>query len=426
MSRRLRDKSRVRRHQFPLLLVQLCILLRLEGGCSYRKVIAVLKVLSLCGILEISRYPCSNTVQNWVSKLGLYSLQNVDSELRGQEVVLIVDESIRKGKEKQLLILSTPYEQSEAQPLTFDQVQVVYFGGRQNWNGELIQEKLKKLEADMGFRIKAILSDEDSKLKRASRLLSIPHLNDICHAIGTCLRRTFEKDCDYQCFMKEVSGYRCKGVNQDLSYLLPPNQRSKARFLNQAALVKWAEKLLKNFEQLSDKEKAFFKALPNHHRVINALKSCIAIAKEIALPLKQQGLSLELLKMLRIRIAVMTKLQVFDTGGFLSIFLKHLDSYMIAYQDFMKQQSGTNIPVSSEIIESLFGKYKGLSSPNKIVATTKLNLEIPAICRRTRNETYQVQQALEHIFVTDLEDWVEKHSSHNQLVARRNFFKNGT
>ena len=384
----------------------------------------MLKVLSLCGILEISRYPCCNTVQNWVSKMGLFTLENADTQLVNQEVILLIDESIRKGQEKQLLILSTPYQQSCKRPLSFSSVQVVYFGGGKTWNGDLIKGVIKQLEADIGFKVKVILSDEDSKLKRASRLLTIPHLKDICHVVGTCLRRTFEKDVGYQAFIKDVSAYRSKGVNQSLSYLLPPNQRSKARFLNQASLVNWAAIILFKFDELSDKEKSFFKDLPAHQPIIRALKFAIAIAKEVSLPLKEQGLSVALLKMLRTRIAVLDKLQVLEPDSHLSVFLKHLDGYMVEYQKFMEKQEVENIPVSSEIIESLFGKYKALSSPDKMVATTKLNLEISAICIDKAKISEQIESALEDVFMTDLEAWVDKHSSDNQLVARREFFKN--
>lgn len=426
LKNKLTREKRIKRHHFSYSIMKLCILLRLQGGCSYRKVIAVLKVLSVCSLIDLGRFPCANTVQNWVSKIGLFELQNTDNELIGKEVVLILDESIRLGNEKHLLVLSTPYNQENEGALTMEDVKVVYFGSQASWTGDTIQAELAKIEVKFGLKVKAILSDEDSKLKRASRLNGTPHLSDICHAIGTCLKKTFKKNIDYQSFIKELSQYRSKGVNRSLSYLLPPNQRAKARFINQSAIVNWAEKLLERFDKLSDTESDFFKALPTHSLVIAALKSCLLVAKEISLLLKTNGLSKGLLKMIRTRILVLIKLQVSNEEGFLRIFLTHLDKYIIDYQCFMEQQKEKRIPVSSEIIESLFGKYKQLVSPNKLTGTTKLNLEIPAHCINEIDTKYDLAQALETIFMTNIDEWVEQHSSVNQLVMRRKFFGNGT
>lgn len=421
-----RQREKVKRHQFPFSLMKLCTLLRLFGGCSYRKIISILQLLSVCCLLEIERFPRANTIQNWVSKLGLNELQKADTELKGKKVVLLVDESIRMGQEKQLLILSTAYEKTTLGALGFKDVKVVYFGGKKSWNGELIQEVIQERINKIGFEVKAILSDEDSKLKRASRLQDLPHLKDICHLIGTCLRKTFDKSTDYQSFIKDVNQFKSKGVNQSLSYLLPPNQRTKARFLNQESLVKWAKKLLMRFEELSAKEQQFFQPLQSHSAIILALKECLIIAKEISLPLKEQGLSQPMIKMLRTRIAVLIRLRQVLPNDYLTTFLNYLDSYMADYENFITKQEGENVPVSSEVIESLFGKYKSLASCNKLTGTTKLNLELPAHCISSMDKDDDLIMAWEETFMTQIEEWTDKHSTDNQLIKRRRFFKNRT
>jgi len=208
-----RDKSK--RHHYDNFIVFLCVILRVFCRCSYHSVSKIIRMLSFCGVLKISRIPSPVSVQNWVAKVGLYQRQCFDNELIGKDRVLIIDESIRIGKEKQLLILSTAYEKTEEQSLVFSDVAVHYFGGSLSWDGAHISELINDIRERTGMNCRAILSDEDSKLKCAARLEELPHLPDICHATGTCLKKVFNKDLDYQSFIKSLSNYRSRGVNQD-------------------------------------------------------------------------------------------------------------------------------------------------------------------------------------------------------------------
>jgi len=84
------------------------------------------------------------------------------------------------------------------------------------------------------------------------------------------------------------------------------------------------------------------------------------------------------------------------------------------------------VHVSSEIIESIFGKYKAKASYCNLVGLTNLNLELPTYCLdKSQVEGYLIH-ALQSVFMTDLKTWKEKHSSDNQVVKRTNFFKFGT
>ena len=110
----------------------------------------------------------------------------------------------------------------------------------------------------------------------------------------------------------------------------------------------------------------------------------------------------------------------------MALFLTKLATYIALYQAFIKEHEGTNIPVSSEIIESLFGVYKNLASSNQLVGATFLNFEVDVRCMEKHEIEDKLKQALEMTFMTDLEDWKKEYSSDNQIVRRRAFFKKGT
>ncbi len=100
--------------------------------------------------------------------------------------------------------------------MCFKDVKVCHIEGRISWKGQAIQRVLSKLETSLGVKSAYILSDQGNNLKCAASLLGSYHVADVSHAIGTCLRKTFEKQLDYKTFIKLVGSYQAKCVNQSL------------------------------------------------------------------------------------------------------------------------------------------------------------------------------------------------------------------
>jgi len=350
--------------------------------------------------------------------IGLFNYQNNPLSLAGKQVSLIIDESIRLGQEKLLLILSVPLEKIAQGALSFTDVVVVYMKGAKSWTGLAISEVIEELEQSYGFNVKNILSDEDSKLKNASRILEIAHVPDISHAIATCLKRVFGKAEDFLLFKKLIANYASKGVNQKLSYLCPPKQRTKARFMNLSRVVKWANKMLEKFSKLEKKEITFFKDLPAQRSFIKLLAECLALAKAVSLPFKLKGLSIQSIQEAR---AIMKKGN--SKNAYLSAFTEELKGYMTHYKQVINSCEKKSIHVSSEIIESMFGKYKSKANSYALTGLTRLNLEIPIYGNTNNINIADLTDALETISMVDLAEWIAKNSSDNQLVKRRTFFK---
>ena len=411
-------RDKIKRHHYPKGLIILSVLLRIKSGCSYGNIVKILKLLQFCFQLNVAQLPCENSIQNWVTKVGLYKLKQEDKGLKNKEVSLIIDESIRMGQEKQLLILVIPWKKKKRRALNFQDTEVLHIQGAKSWNGEKISEVIDQLKEEHGFILKNILSDEDSKLKKASRLSEVLHIPDISHAVATCLRRSFEKEETYQEFTKLVASYQSKGVNQDISYLCPPKQRSKARFMNQQGVVKWASRLLNRFEELGGKAQGFFCQLIEQQSIIKHLDNSLLVAKQVSLLFKKQGLSKQSLEAAQ-QIIKEEK----DQKGLCSIFLEHLSGYLTGYQQIIHQMGNHAIHLSSEIIESMFGKYKSKAHNHSLTGLTKLNLESPLYCMKNEELVQLIPLALENISMHHLEEWVEKYSSDNQLVKRIRFFK---
>ena len=420
----LKDKEKRReekagRHQYPIWLVSLCVLLRIRGNCSYASVVKVLKILNVYLHLNLNRIPCANTVQNWVSKMGLNQLENAACDWQGEEVSIITDECIRLGQEKLLVVLICPFNKQGKEALGFSDVKVGYMKGAVSWKGTDISKEIEEHILNQGMKVINILSDEGSNLTKAAELLQLSHVPDIGHAIATCLRQTFEKDPDYQLFIKRVAACLSKGVNQELSYLIPPKLGKKARFMNQGRTVDWSEIILNNWEKLNEKERSFFGQIKDCQPIIQVLGNCIKIAKIVGSIFKKKGLSTETL------LEVRQELEKFkESKGLVEVFLSKIESYLCEYELFIsKYPNGYCIHVSSDIIESMFGKYKNKANNYALTGLTKLNLELPLYCMEDEEIILQTKLALEGVFMTDLGEWVKNQSPDSQLIRRLRFLK---
>ena len=405
-------------HQYSIWLVGLSVMLRIYGGCSYGGIRRVLDVLNISFDLSLARIPCENTIQNWVSKMGLFLMEKGEEWSVGKQVSLIIDESIRLGQEKLLLLLSVPFTKLGQSALRFKGVKVVYMKGAKSWTGEKISEVIKTVKENYGFEVKNILSDEDGKILKACKLSNLAHIPDISHAVATCLRRVFDGAADFKAFKNLISSYVSKGVNQSLSYLCPPKQRTKARFMNLNRVVKWAKKLLFRFGKLNKKEAIFFEELPKQKEIISILSECLEVAQKISLPFKTKGLSITTLKQARQIIKSMSESQ-----GYLGEFLKEMEGYLAQYQNFINKQVGLNIHASSEIIESMFGKYKSKANNYALTGLTTLNLELPIYGMPQREISKNMMQALQDISLLKLGKWKKDNSTDNQIIRRNEFFK---
>jgi hypothetical protein len=75
---------------------------------------------------------------------------------------------------------------------------------------------------------------------------------------------------------------------------------------------------------------------------------------------------------------------------------------------------------SSDIIESVFGKYKHFAARGPLKEIGKQVLAIPALlCDRS---THFLKEAMESVRTLDVDDWVETHLGLSMLAKRRRAF----
>jgi hypothetical protein len=450
------------RHHFSLDLIQLSFLFRQKGKCSYTSISRLLAILGTSGVLNLPRVPCANTVQNWVSKMGLNTLDIGSSSLDVPRVSLMVDESIKIGEEKLLVVLCCNSDKSELGALNADtprleqlsgtnlgigrphclaiaaqsglslsDMRICHIESRKAWTGKeisyVLTHVIDKL-AVCGQTVDYIQTDGESKLKNAVDLIVLPQVLDISHSIGNCLKKTFEKEDAFVNFTTLLGSYQSKGVNQALTYLIPPKQRSKVRFMNLKPVVVWATKMLARMDKLNEKERTFFKELPQHTPFIKGLTEVMYFEEKVTKALKTNGLTQQLLFKI---IQELTLFKALDFGLYNNLkdkFAVCFEGFLAKYQTVLDQTKVHNLVslnVSTDIIESLFAKYKAIMPSNKYHSMASTAIELPIYCTDDNNiDQQQIKQAVEKYFTANLIEWKASYSVGSQAIKRRKFFKN--
>lgn len=417
-----------KRHHYPTWLIKLVIILRIYCHCSYgsiKKIIEVLQSDYLTRSVE-AKIPCEKTLQNWVSKVGYFNLKSTDNERFGKEVGLIIDESVRVGSQKLFLALLIPFEKHSSKILSFEDIQVFHLQGSESWTGDKIANVLKAHLEEYGLDLKYVLSDEGNNLKRGVRLLETTHIFDVSHAVATCLKKTFKPLEAYKDFSTTIRLTKNRLGLCEYSFLRPPKQRTKSRFMNQEKIVRWAETILRRWDDIEPQAQEKLQDLKANEAIIEDLRTCIEMAKKVTEPLKTKGLNITTIETainyIRDKTSTGSKYETNDNiNKFGTLFKQYLERYkQIIIQNKWQDK---NLHACSDIIERLFGCYKAKLSDNFFVTTSTIALEIPLMCLSREDIGSQIEAALESVTMTDLKDWRKNQSSDNQTTKRALFFK---
>ena len=177
-----------------------------------------------------------------MKKCGLKVYEESGDSLQDTKYAQIVDESMMIGSEKLLLTLGVPAEH-KGRPLNCNDVNILDIAVADSWNGEAVGTQLKTASEKVGHNPLYVISDA-SIMKKGIRCAGLSHQSDISHSLGMFLERMYKNAPDFKNYIKSMTEPKFKYNMKKIAYLLPPKQRTIARFLNLSQWVKWSSKML--------------------------------------------------------------------------------------------------------------------------------------------------------------------------------------
>lgn len=327
---------------------------------------------------------------------------------------LIVDESMMFGSEKLLLTAGIPATHQGA-PLKFQDVTILDMAVSNSWNAEKITTQLENVSKMLGKDPEYVISDNDSSLKKGIRSTKYKHYLDISHALGVILGKVYKRDTAFAEFCAHMRDTVFKHTMRRVGYLKPPKQRTIARFMNISHWITWSSKMLSIYHNLTPEEKEVYFYIPLNASLIEELSDVQKCISKIELTFKHQGLSIQSIN----RCKNIVKNYLF-TGNTRMI---HLGDMIVEFltKEVDKVDHCSTHNNSSDIIESIFGKYKSRKSPNKLYGVTSFILFLPLCVRLSdncQNNNFDFKNALEKIKMKDIKKW-EKENLKENLVQLR-------
>ncbi len=345
-----------------------------------------------------------STIRMWILRLGLASLTR--SLTMAPDWVWFIDHSVQIGRCKCLVILGIRLSVYPwGRPLVYADLEPIAVVPMESATKESVDECLETAVERTGVP-RAIVDDHGADLHGGVKLFQQRHLEtaevyDVKHKAACLLRARLEQDETWQSFCTLVGKSKFALQQTELAPLTPPSQRSKARFMNLDILVQWGVKTL----ALLDKPER----LPAEIS-ISRLQAKLGWLRDYGEGLAKWSADLTVIEQ---------TLEFTRTNGVFAGAVEILTHQLpppsapggaLAAEllEFVEEQSSAaapneQLPASTEVLESCFGKLKYLEHEQSKSGFTGLVLSLGTIVGPLTLE--RVQDALERCRVKDVLNW---------------------
>ena len=377
--------------------------------------------------------PCWTVIQNWVLRYGLYKL--LQPLPKRDDWILILDHTIEFGTKTCLVALAISREMFLKRDclLRHCDMEVAAIRTKQCSTGKDIAGILAELSAEMGCPAQ-IVSDAGSNIKAGIRIfketvaINTPETKvvstyDITHKTAILLKHLLEDDCCWNEFNKKLAETKRRVVHTEFVAYAPNKPREKARWLNLEERVKWAENIIAikaKHGRPTKVEKEWWKKFHEHYawvkdyrRSITQWRAYLEILAVAKSEIKQNGLSKQTAKIFakKVKRVKSKRKKIVKLKAQLTTFLTHEAA---EFGDSGKWLG------TSDIIESVFGKYKVFSAKTPLKEIGKSVLTIPVFISRVTLQ--EVKEAMESVSDKKLKNWLAENIGTSLFSKRRTAF----
>ena len=392
----------------------LCVLMYVRTGCGLRTVVEILGIFEEVLGEPFGRTPCYNSAANWVRKLGLAIYQ--DDTPVSQKYGVVVDESITINKEKLLLVLGFKADH-DGRPLGHKDVAVLDMRVGECFKRGDVKSSLDTVSESVGAAPAYGVSDGAHNLVGGFRDAGICHHLDISHTLGNCMKHVYGEDAEFKSLTEKLGKIRLQYHLTEKAWLLPPNMRAIARFMNLRDWVEWADKLIDCYDNLDDGMKDAYSFILDYRGFVRELHVCTDAIGHLEDLCKNQGFGKR----------VNALCQDYIIRNVIGNANNRRASVGLEMLDYFKSQAGLIADkneirhISSDIIESDFGIYKAKKAPNKLYGITSLVLMLPLYPKTIDYSVAEKQYfkvRLANVKLKDIDLWAKENLSENRVALR--------
>lgn len=357
----------------------------------------------LFGMSKVAASPV--TIRNWCLKYGLYAL--TQSVPKGK-YVLICDESIEIGRERLLAILAVPIElYCPVAPLRLTDVVVLDLKVCVSWTSQQLAEMIQAKKKAYGIEFVYSLSDKCSRLRKAFAICGLPWIGDCTHQMANTTKALLGGNKEYNAFIKRLNALRAKWILSKHNFYIPPALRSKSRFHQVFIVHKWAQTILQQWDSIPCDTRTELDFVKQNESLVLIMKHLHDLTSAFATIFKSRGIQPRSLAQWEALVAQYKAEN--QLGPKANEFIVQMGWYLEHQQAKLGLQ--TQILCCSDVIESMFGKYK---NKGKVKMITDDVLEIAAYPKAMSQQ--DIQMAMQKVKLRDIAKWKKENTTVSKLA----------
>lgn len=362
--------------------------------------------------------PCHVVIQNWIMRLGFHKL--LKPVERREDWIYLLDHTIDFGVKKCLVVLGVPLERFRQNQckLRHHDMEVLAIAIHENATAASVQKILETVSSTTGVPAQ-IVSGNGSNIKRGvedflKEKSETKYTYDITHKAGILLKHHLANDANWNLLVNKTCETKRSLLHTILGFLAPPKPSDKSRWLNLDSYLNWAEKVLcfgeVNMECIErekyDSKLAWLHDFKPYLKEWRTMLDMLNAAKD---EVKTNGLRRESAKRFNKSISGLNTR---------TMRLQQLKSEIVEYLN--KEGGGIDDPKPwlgcSDIIESIFGKYKNFSAKTPMKEVGRTVLTMPVFTSKLSLE--EVKMAMENVSTQDVDNWLDQNIG-DTLFAKR-------
>jgi len=383
----------------------------------------VARVLGIIGEYFSIPTPHHTTARQWMVRNGCYSLTAPIE--KSDDWIALADLTISKGKRKALAIFGiriSDLEKRDDFKITHEDVEVLGLYPTEKSNGSFVYQAFKHSAERVGGSFKFIIIDQGSDIKKGAKLFQQDHndvtiLHDIPHKLSNVTEATLKNNPTWIEFMQSQTGTRKRAYQTELAPLMPQRHREKARFMDIGYIVDWPaliniSKELGYLNSVSEERfQDYFGWIDKFGPHLEDWRFMVRAVEMIIETIRKFGLSRKVYSYLKYffkRAAVEGK----ELKKFISKCLGAL------WEEVKKLKSNETMICSTELVESIFGKYKAINQIS--VGITGNILGICAFSGKRKSEQ-DIIKAMEGCSVKEGMNWIRDNVGKSVSSLRKEY-----
>jgi len=289
---------------------------------------------------------------------------------KSDDIVTIGDITISLGKLKCLAILGTrigKLKQREDYTLNHQDAEILGLHITKKATGDFVQQSFEETRKRTGVDFLGVVIDQGSEMKKGCRQYQKDHPNtivihDIKHKMSLVMEHALKKNFVWIEFNKKMLETRRLIQQTEFAALVPPRQRNKARYMDIGYILNWRRRVseAKQNGRLDfiphERYEEYFGWLKEYEKAFEDWDFMEGAVNMINSICRKHGLSHETYDYLRINFEEAFSVEDKYLIKFLKEALKSVE------EESSKLKPGQVMLCSTEVEESVFGKFKELTS----------------------------------------------------------------